>query len=143
MPKEIQALAAGKKIKQGDYTKTNLMHIVEWKAARAKGWFKDNKQRDLNDILSTAMNGLSDLGSIAILTGLKGVRIPMASAILTAIHPRRFTVIDKYALQALGTKQTDITPAYYVEYLNFCRKKARQYDVSLRNFDRALWQSQH
>ena|SRR2546427_12023878 len=48
-----------------------------------------------------AAQGLTRPPSLALLVGLKGVRVPMASAILTLIDPRRYGVIDIRVWQLL------------------------------------------
>jgi hypothetical protein len=77
---------------------------------------------------------------VAVLTGLIGVNVPVASAILTAIDQRRYTVIDFRALEGLGVKGIVVSINFYLEYLRFCRRCAKLSKVSLRNLDRALWQ---
>lgn len=64
----------------------------------------------------------------------------MASAILTAIDPERYTVIDFRALEALGNMANDCSVNFYLNYLDACRRLAKGHDVSLRDLDRALWQ---
>ncbi len=72
--------------------------------------------------------------------GLQGVAVPVASAILTAIYPERYTVIDFRALEALGSKTTDRSVNFYLAYLTHCRQLAKAHHVTLRALDRALWQ---
>lgn len=63
----------------------------------------------------------------------------MASAVLTAIDAKCYTVLDYRALEALGTKNSDNVDLY-VSYVKACRSMAAEYGVSLRSFDRASWQ---
>ncbi|HTV57102.1 MAG TPA: hypothetical protein VMI06_19575, partial [Terriglobia bacterium] len=70
---------------------------------------------------------------------LAGVGVKMASAILTAIDPKRYTVLDYRALEALGTKNSDNVDLY-ISYVKACRSMAAQHGVCLRDFDRANWQ---
>jgi hypothetical protein len=48
-------------------------------------------------------------------------------------------VLDFRALEALGVEDTD-NVEFYVLYLEFCRSKANECGVKLRDFDRANWQ---
>jgi hypothetical protein len=66
--------------------------------------------------------------------------VPVASAILTAIDPKRYTVIDFRALEALGIKRASPSVDFYLDYLKHCRQLAKTHRVSLRDLDRALWQ---
>jgi hypothetical protein len=56
------------------------------------------------------------------LVDLHGVDIPMATAILAAIYPERYTVLDYRALEALGHARHDVR--FYEEYLAFCKRLA-------------------
>jgi len=72
---------------------------------------------------------------------LPWVGIPVASAFLTALHPCRFTVIDRQAYKALSVDFPGyLKPDEYRAYLSFCRRQAADLGVSLRVYDRALWQ---
>jgi hypothetical protein len=66
--------------------------------------------------------------------------VPVASAVLTAINPERYTIIDFRALESLGINDYNLTVDYYLDYLKQCRELAGQHSVSLRDLDRALWQ---
>lgn len=55
------------------------------------------------------------------------------------IDPKRYTIIDFRALEALGSNRTWHTVDSYLAYLAFCRALAHSQDVSLRELDRALW----
>jgi hypothetical protein len=70
------------------------------------------------------------------------VEVPVASAIMTAINPERFTIIDFRALESLGitNRQAYYTIDFFIDYLRFCRGLASQHRVGLRTLDRALWQ---
>jgi hypothetical protein len=70
------------------------------------------------------------------------VEVPVASAILTAINPERFTIIDFRALESLAItdRQAYYTIDFFIDYLQFCRGLANQCRVGLRTLDRALWQ---
>jgi hypothetical protein len=78
--------------------------------------------------------------AVAVLTALHGVGIPIASAILTAVAPKRYTVFDFRALEALGVKNWTESVNFYIAYLNACRDLASRHGKTLRDFDRALWQ---
>ena len=62
----------------------------------------------------------------------------MASAILTAIDPERYTVLDVRALEALGVKNS-ANVDLYIRYVEACRSMAMKYGVKMRDFDRANW----
>jgi len=76
--------------------------------------------------------------AVKALTKLAGVKLKMASAILTAMLPRLYTVCDFRASHALGVK--DSRACGSIAYLAPCREMAARYGVSLPDFDRANWQ---
>jgi hypothetical protein len=74
-----------------------------------------------------------------VLTLLEGVRVPVASALLTVWDPTQHTIIDVRSLRALETLGQLTQPCRYVDYLDICRRIARRLDIDLRTLDRALW----
>jgi hypothetical protein len=138
---DTRALSAGVRIRAGHYTRKNLMEIFEWKTkGRGRSRLLKNNDQEIADALMLAIAAKTDRAALAVLRGLNGVEIPVASAILTAIDPKRFTIIDFRALEALGIGKANITIPFYLAYLTECRKIARQNKVSLRTLDQALWQ---
>jgi hypothetical protein len=137
---DAEALAAGQGIANGEFSRANLSTIFEWKTkGRGRVRLYRNTDEEIADILSLAISAKSDRAKIAVLCGLSGVGVPVASAILTAIDPAEYTIIDFRALEA-GTDTADRSVDFYVEYLGACRTLAEKYGISLRDLDRALWQ---
>jgi hypothetical protein len=99
-----------------------------------------NSDEEIADALRLAVSAKTERAAIAVLRGLQGVDAPVASAILTAINPEHYTVIDFRALQALGSKSKDRSVNFYLAYLTRCGQLAKTHHVTLRDFDRALWQ---
>ena len=89
---------------------------------------------------ATQTNSAPEAIAVAVLTTLHGVGIPMASVILTAINPDKYTVLDYRALESLGVDNGPDSIDFYIAYLNACRELARRYGKTLRNLDRAMWQ---
>ena len=142
MEKEESALRAGQEIASRNFSKQNLLAIVVWKSQRAKSWAESNSEAEIEDALRLAVDAKTDRAAIAVLMGLRGVGIPMASAILTTIKPKHFTVIDVLALKSLGVvKEPALTIDYYLDYQAFWQREASNRNVELRDFDRALWQN--
>jgi hypothetical protein len=77
--------------------------------------------------------------AVEALTALAGVKVKMASALLTAMFPSLYTVCDFRASSALGLNDGS-SLRFYDAYLAACRKIAAENGVSLRDFDRANWQ---
>jgi len=138
---DLKPLAAGARIRSGQTKRADLLAIFEWKTkGRGKSRLAENSDEEIADALRIAASATTERAAVAVLCGLHGVGVPVASAILTAIHPDRYTVIDFRALEALGCASGDRSVNFYLEYLEQCRRLAKRHAVSLRDLDRALWQ---
>ena len=62
------------------------------------------------------------------LLDIKGIGIPIASAILAVCYPKLFTVLDSRALKSLRSFAVDGLPAHYPgdakRYLKYCEASA-------------------
>jgi thermostable 8-oxoguanine DNA glycosylase len=82
---------------------------------------------------------------IEILDKIKGIGLPIASAILTVCYPEKFTILDYRVWNILlkdkkvGNKNPPNTIFGYLNYVNICKKYSRKLKLSLRDFDRAMW----
>jgi len=140
-PADGPALEAGAAIATGDFSQARLRVIFRWKTGnRGKSRIEKNTKAVVEDALRLAVASKEPQCAIAVLMSLHGVQVPVASAIMTAIRPDEYTVIDFRALEALGAPTEDRSIDFYVKYLAFCREQAREWGMSLRDFDRALWQ---
>jgi hypothetical protein len=138
---DADALAAGAQIRKDRFGREALLTIFEWKTGgRGRSRLKKNSDQEIADALKLATIAKTDRAALAVLMGLNGIGVPVASAILTAIDPTRFTIVDFRALESLNAEKADITIDFYLAYLEECRRLARENKVSLRTLDQALWQ---
>ena len=146
---EKAAFEAGEAIRDGEYTLANLEAIVRWRSECAVQYLITNSNENIRKALAVAAaSGTSTGDAIKALLELQGIDIALASAILAAIYPERYTVLDFRALEALGHSRHDVH--FYEEYVAFCKRLAEsnivkpQSDLpaptSLRTLDRALWE---
>ncbi len=146
---ETAAFEAGEAIRNGDYSLANLEAIVRWKSERLVHYLIGNSNEKIRRVLAVAASPESSTESaVKALLELHGVDITVASAILAAIYPERYTVLDFRALEALGHAPHDVH--FYEEYLAFCKRLAESNIVHpqselpaptpLRAIDRALWE---
>jgi hypothetical protein len=145
---EKEAFDAGHAIRNGDRSLETLKKIVHWKSPRVVHHLETNDHGKIKTALDVAVDHADTLKALKELQELKGVAIPVASAILTAIHPDRYTIIDFRALEALDHFEHD--EEFYIAYLQFCKELSLRADISeqvdcpgaskLRTLDRALWQ---
>jgi len=146
---EKAAFEAGEAIRNGDYALGNLEAIVRWKSERLVQYLIGNSNDKIRRVLAVAASPATSTGdAVKALLELHGVDLPVASAILAAIFPERYTVLDYRALEALGHARHDVR--FYEEYLAFCKRLADSNIVRpqselpaatpLRTLDRALWE---
>ena len=149
---ESSAFEAGEAIRNGDYSLANLEAIVRWKSERAVHYLIGNSNEKIRRALSIAASPESSTeDAVKALLELHGIDITLASAIMAAIFPDRYTVLDYRSLEALGHSRHDVH--FYEEYLAFCKRLAESNIVKpqselpgatpLRTLDRALWEWSH
>jgi hypothetical protein len=137
-PKYEDARIAGENLQRRIGVRANLRVIYRWKLKaffhrfRWVGEFPDKvSDESLNKALEAALKARA-LDEPSIRTALEafisinGVRVPTASAFLTAIRPEEFTIIDRQAYKALGVEFSDGI-AEYLKYLRFCHHEANRW----------------
>jgi hypothetical protein len=146
---ERAAFEAGAAIRNGEYSLANLEAIVRWKSERVVHYLIGNSEAKIREVLATAAAPETPVRkAVEALTELRGIDMPIASAILAAIAPERYNVLDFRALEALGHERHDVE--FYAEYVAFCKRLAELGLVkpqeglpgptSLHALDRALWE---
>lgn len=124
-----------------------VLRVVRWKAARSSGYFLRNDPAVVEARVREALDANDPLEALDILTRMHGVKERMASAILAAFRPDRYTVMDWRAWEALRSlgHLSEAEPRSWrkrwVPYLEACRALAVRFDVDLRTLDRALWEA--
>jgi hypothetical protein len=146
---EKTAFEAGAAIREGDFSLHNLETIVRWKSERVVHYLIANSNESIYKALSVAAKtGTSVRDAVNALTALRGIDLPIATAILAAIHPDRYAVLDYRSLEALGHSRHDVD--FYESYLGFFRHFAEcgvvkpqtnlPGDTSIHTLERALWE---
>ena len=146
---EKAAFEAGAAIRAGEYSLGNLETIVRWKSERMVHYLVGNSEAKIKRVLAVAAAPETSLrNAVDALTSLRGIDLGIASAILAAIAPERYSVLDYRALEALGHARHNVE--FYAEYVAFCRRLADSGIVapqtempgptSLHALDRALWE---
>lgn len=110
---------AGNRIVNGISTRLDANVIYEWKSPRRMDVFGKNSDADVAQALQDAINPRSVRKAVAALTRLEGVGVKMASAILTAMFPHKYTVLDFRSLHAMGVKNGE-SIGLYLHYLRAC-----------------------
>ncbi|MGD2217930.1 MAG: hypothetical protein PVJ64_14325, partial [Gemmatimonadales bacterium] len=136
-------------------TKDEILDIATWKAVRSSSRVAKNPDDRVRVVTESAFKVDDPAAAAHWLTSLAGVRVRMASAILTVYDPRRYTVLDVRAwasLERLGLDKVGLdeyllfeTPPLddcitYRRYVAACRDLAEQLGVDLRMLDKCLWE---
>lgn len=118
---EEEAYEAGEAIRNGEYSLANLEAIVRWKSERLVVYVIANSTTNIRRALEVAATPESTTAeAVSALLALKGVDLPLATAILAVIHPDKYIELDMGDLEALGQMRQDVR--FYEEYLMFCRR---------------------
>jgi len=134
--------------KRGYLTPEEFFAIVIWKSNRAKTNIRrgiEKSKKTIRAIMFGVFRAKTPEQKLVILTSIPSIGIPMASAILTVCYPDDFTVADyracatlkNFGEEIIGSPTAKIST--YFEYLEKCKRLARKYNFSLRDFDRILW----
>jgi hypothetical protein len=135
------AQRAGQRLSSGEPNVEDFRLIFEWKTrGRGRSRLDENSNGEIVDALSLALKANTPRSSIAVLRGLHGVDVPVASAIMAMMQPNVHTVIDFRALESPGYDGAYNQIAFYLCYRSYCVELSRRWGLSLRELDRALWQ---
>lgn len=135
------ALRLAPAIKRGYATKAELIVLVRWKAARVVRDAERNSDADVREITKVSFGASSSLLRLKFLTILHGFSWAMASALLHFIFPKECPVLDFRAMNTVGGPPRNYEKdEVWEEYSALCCKTAKEYGISLRKLDRALWQ---
>ncbi len=124
-----------------------FMDICMWKSARPKRHYLENSEDDIIRITKEAFATKFEKRKLALLTRLKGVSIPTASAILTLIDPESYGVIDIRVWQILhlynsvkdNPKGIGFDFENWYSYLMKLRYYAKKFNVKARDIERTIF----
>jgi len=128
-------------------TREELEKVCRWKSARAIHLINRNSVGRVRTATRRALTTRSERRRLEALRTLDGVSVPMASAILTLLNPRRYGVIDIRVwqlLHALGevTKKSSgvgFNFNHWYQFLMKLRYFAKQLGVNARDIERSLF----
>ena len=132
---------------RGYLTRDELEKVCRWKSARAIRLIKRNSVARVRAATQLALATRSERRKLEALTTLDGVSVPMASAILMLLDPRRYGVIDirvwqlLYALGEVTKKSSGIGFDFknWYQFLVKLRYFAKKLGVSPRVIERSLF----
>lgn len=126
----------------GFYRRADFLVVVRWKSARALPQAGRNSSRAIASATRAAFAADDEAARLAHLLALRGVGVPIASALLHCAFPALYPILDYRAVEALGEpkRRTSYTAAFWLSYVDQCRRLAADAGVSMRELDKALWQ---
>ena len=127
-------------LRRGYLTKEELNKVARWKSRRRAALTLENTDDFIKDITKSAFTATDDWAKLLILTLLRGVKEPTASAILHLFDEEKYPILDIHALWSIGLEwKTRVWYPFWPKYIEFCRDLADRNNVSMRELDRALW----
>jgi hypothetical protein len=133
--------------RRGWLTRSEFLAMCRWKSPRAMRHYRLNLPATVRAASRAALSTRSERRRLELLTSLRGVNVPVASAILTLLYPRRYGVLDIRAwqiLHALGAVASrpdgrGFTFSHWRTYLGVLRSEARALGVSARLVEYTLF----
>ena len=127
-------------LRRGCLTKEELHKIARWKSSRRASLTLENDDGFIKGITKSAFAAEDRWAKLLILTLLRGVKEPTASAILHLYDKNQYPILDIHALWSVGLpwKKRVVYP-FWLDYVQFCQDTANRNSVSMRELDRALW----
>jgi len=109
--------------------------------------YRRNSAARIRRVARAALRTRDERRRIELLTGLRGVSVPIASSILTLIDPRRYGVLDirvwqlLFVLDVVTSKPTGrgFSVEDWQQYLTVLRRHARQLGASVRAVEYTLF----
>ena len=126
--------------KRGEFSRAEFLRMSRWKSPRAAPHYARNTAARIRRVSRAVLASRSESRRIELLTGLRGVSIPVASAILTLMDPKRYGVLDIRVwqlLHALGAVSEHpggrgFDAADWVRFLACLRRLAPRLGASVR-----------
>ena len=132
---------------RGFFTRAEFRQMCRWKSPRARLLWEKNSPARVRAVSRIALATRDERARMEALTSLAGVGVPMASAILTLIDPRRYGVLDIRAWQLLfairsvvaNRRGQGFTIGQWLDFLAALRHHARRLGVTARTVEYTLF----
>jgi hypothetical protein len=132
---------------RGYLTPAELERVCRWKSPRALQYIRSNTGPRVRRATKRALATRSERKRLEALLELRGVSVPMASAVLMLLEPKRYGVIDirvwqlLYAMGSVTTRRGGVgfSFANWHQFLMILRYLAKKFGVKARDIERALF----
>jgi hypothetical protein len=133
--------------RRGFISRGEFLAMCRWKSPRALHHYRRNDAGRIREASRGALAARTESGRMEHLLTLRGVSVPVASAILTLLDPRRYGVLDIRAWQMLyAMRGVDANPAgrgfsvgQWIRYLAELRAHARRLRAPVRAIEYTLF----
>ena len=133
--------------RRGYLTPSELEAVCYWKSPRAIRLIRSNLPARVRAATRSALAARNEIGRTKALLEIRGVAVPMASALLMLLDPKRYGVIDIRTWQLLhetgavtkNARGTGLTLENWLQYLTILRRFARKFGVTARDIGRTLF----
>jgi hypothetical protein len=134
--------------RRGHLTLRELEAVCRWKSPRAIWHVRSNSPEGVRDATRRVLLSRDEGSRVRALLELKGVSIPMASAALMLLDPRRYAVIDIRVWQLLHRRGyvsgkragVGLGVAQWLQFLAIVRGLAARLGATARQVERALFE---
>jgi hypothetical protein len=146
--KTLELFSSITEIKQkGFLNKENALKILKWKSPRPLQNYKSNSDEDFIEITKLAFDTQNEKLKIHILTFLKGVSFPAASALLMFYDKTNYPIIDirvwkelyNFSLVTTNERGQGFTLEQWWTYLKVIRKLANETGLTARQVEKRLF----
>lgn len=132
---------------EGSLSKNTIIKILKWKSPRPLRFYNENEESYIKNITQLSFKEKNDKLKIHILTALKGVNYPSASAILMFKNPDFFPVLDirvwkqlyKNNLVSVNPRGMSFTLDQWDSYVKIIRSLSRKYNTTAREIEKKLF----
>lgn len=126
--------------KAGVFDRRDFLAMCRWKSPRALLHYRRHSAATVRRVSRAVLATRDEARRMMLLTALKGVSVPTASAILTLLEPRRYGVLDIRVWQLLHTigavrsrpQGRGFGVPQWLEFLTLIRAEARVLGLTAR-----------
>lgn len=128
-------------------SKDEFVRMCRWKSPRPVRHYARNSEDKIKRVFVSVLSTRSERRRLELLTSLRGVSVPTASAILTMIDPKRYGVIDirvwqlLFKLRSVRSNPSGIGFAFHHWYNYLCKLRhwAKHFNTSARLIELTLF----
>jgi hypothetical protein len=131
--------------------KCELDQILDWKLGQQRGRISRYLDQNTDDLVrSVTALALTVSHSdknyelelrVSVLCALRGIGVPVASAVLALVFPEQYAVIDfRGWRQVFGERRSDFSIADYRKYMREIRQLASELHWTPQEVDHAIWE---